>query len=79
MQPFLASLGLFVLCYIGIGISFYPYIVPHSVTIWQAAGPDNSLKFLLAGTSVLVPLILAYTAWSYWVFRGKVSTEGGYH
>ena len=79
LQPFLASLGLFVLCYIGIGISFYPFIVPGSVTIWQAAAPDNSLKFLLYGTLVLIPLILAYTAWSYWVFRGKVSPEGGYH
>jgi cytochrome bd ubiquinol oxidase subunit II len=79
LQPFLAALGLFILCYIGLAISFYPYIVPVSVTIWEAAAPDNSLKFLLAGTLVLVPLILAYTAWSYWVFRGKVSSEGGYH
>lgn len=79
LQPFLAALALFVISYIGLGISFYPYIVPHAVTIWQAAGPDNSLKFLLAGTAVLVPLILAYTAWSYWVFRGKVSQESGYH
>ncbi len=79
LQPFLASLALFVLCYIGLGISFYPYIVPFSVTIWQAAGPENSLKFLLAGTVILVPMILAYTAWSYWVFRGKISPEGGYH
>jgi cytochrome bd ubiquinol oxidase subunit II len=79
LQPFLASLGLFVLCYAGIGISFYPFIVPGAVTIWQAAAPDNSLKFLLVGTLVLVPMILAYTAWSYWVFRGKVSAEGGYH
>jgi cytochrome bd ubiquinol oxidase subunit II len=79
LQPFLAALGLFVLCYIGLAISFYPYIVPVSVTIWEAAAPDNSLKFLLFGTLILVPLILAYTAWSYWVFRGKVSSEGGYH
>ena len=79
LQPFLAALGLFVLCYVGLAISFYPFIVPVSVTIWEAAAPDNSLKFLLVGTLFLVPLILAYTAWSYWVFRGKVSTEGGYH
>lgn len=79
LQPFLASLGLFVLCYIGLGISFYPYIVPYSVTIQEAAGPENSLQFLLVGTVVLVPMILAYTAWSYWVFRGKISEEGGYH
>ncbi len=79
LQPFLAALGLFVLCFIGIGISFYPFIVPGALTIWQAAAPDKSLKFLLVGTSVLIPLIIAYTAWSYWVFRGKVSSEGGYH
>ncbi|MGL4487902.1 MAG: cytochrome d ubiquinol oxidase subunit II [Rhizobiaceae bacterium] len=79
LQPFLSALAFFVLSYIGLGISFYPYMVPHSVTIWEAAGPDNSLKFLLVGTLFLVPLILAYTAWSYWVFRGKVTEEGGYH
>ena len=77
--PFLAALGLFVLSFIGLGISFYPFIVPSSVTIWQAAGPDNSLGFLLAGALVLVPMILAYTAYSYWVFRGKVNATGGYH
>jgi cytochrome bd ubiquinol oxidase subunit II len=79
LSPFLASLSLFLLCYIGLGISFYPYIVPTSVTIWQAAAPDNSLRFLLVGTSVLIPLILIYTAYSYWVFRGKVNAVGGYH
>jgi cytochrome bd ubiquinol oxidase subunit II len=79
LAPFLASAGLFVLCYIGLGISFYPYIVPPTLTIWQAAAPDNSLKFLLVGAVVLLPLILAYTAYSYWVFRGKVDPAGGYH
>ena len=80
LSPFLASLGLFVLSYIGIGISFDPYIVPTSITIWEAAAPDNSLKFLLVGALVLVPMILAYTAYSYWVFRGKVNAHvGGYH
>ncbi len=78
-SPFLAALALFVLCYIGLGISFYPYIVPPSVTIRSAAAPDSSLGFLLVGAAVLVPVILAYTAWSYWVFRGKVDTAGGYH
>ena len=79
MQPFLASMGIFVLCYIGIGISFYPYIVPTSVTIRQAAAPDNSLAFLLVGALVLLPLIIAYTAYAYWVFRGKVRPGEGYH
>lgn len=79
LTPFLASLGLFVLSFIGLCISFYPHIVPSSVTIWQAAAPDNSLRFLLVGALVLLPLILAYTAYSYWVFRGKVNAIGGYH
>ncbi len=77
--PFFASLSLFVLSFIGLGISFFPHIVPNSVTIWEAAGPDNSLAFLLVGAVVLVPIILAYTAYSYWVFRGKVNAQGGYH
>ena len=78
-EPFLATLALFVLCYIGLGISFYPNIVPPSISIWDAAAPDTSLAFLLAGAAVLIPLILAYTAYGYWVFRGKVPSEGGYH
>jgi cytochrome d ubiquinol oxidase subunit II len=79
VEPFIATLGLFILCYIGLGISFYPYIVPHSISIWDAAAPDKSLSFLLVGAIVLIPVILAYTAYSYWVFRGKVGPEGGYH
>ncbi|MFP3920869.1 MAG: cytochrome d ubiquinol oxidase subunit II [Dichotomicrobium sp.] len=78
-QPFFASLGIFVLCFIGIGISFYPYMVPPNLTIWQAAAPDDSLLFLLVGAVVLLPLIIAYTAYAYWVFRGKVDAETGYH
>ena len=71
LSPFLAAQSLFLLSYIGIGISFYPYIVPPSLSIWQAAAPPESQGFLLVGTMVLVPLILAYTAYAYWVFRGK--------
>jgi cytochrome d ubiquinol oxidase subunit II len=78
-RPFFASLALFVLCFVGLLISFFPYLVPTSVTIWQAAAPDASLQFLLTGAAVLVPLILVYTAYSYWVFRGKVNSAGGYH
>lgn len=78
-RPFAAALGIFTLSFIGIGISFYPYIVPPSVTIWDAAAPDSSLKFLLVGAVVLVPMILAYTGYAYWVFRGKVDPDEGYH
>ena len=80
LMPFLSALSLFILSYIGLGISLYPYIVPTSVTIWEAAAPDKSLEFLLVGASVLIPLILLYTCYSYWVFRGKVNAHGGgYH
>ncbi|GGF20941.1 ubiquinol oxidase subunit II, cyanide insensitive [Youhaiella tibetensis] len=79
LQPFLAALGLFVLSYIGIGISFFPYIVPGAFTIWEAAAPDMSLSFLLVGASVLIPIILLYTGYAYWVFRGKIDPEEGYH
>jgi cytochrome d ubiquinol oxidase subunit II len=78
-RPFIAALGLFVLGFAGIGISFYPYIVPTSLTIWEAAAPHESLAFLLVGAVVLVPMILGYTAYAYWVFRGKVDPEEGYH
>lgn len=76
--PFLAAQGLFILCFAGIGISFYPYIVPPGITIWDAAAPDNSLSFLLVGAAVLIPIILGYTFYAYWTFRGKVPPEG-YH
>ena len=79
LQPFLAALGLFVLSFIGIGISFYPYIVPGALTIAEAAAPDSSLQFLLVGAVILVPTILAYTGYAYWVFRGKIDPEEGYH
>ena len=77
--PFAATLALFVLSYLGLGISLYPHIVPPAITIWDAAAPDASLAFLLTGTVVLVPLILAYTGYAYWVFRGKTDPAGGYH
>jgi len=76
--PFGWTLALFALSLAGLGVSFWPDVIPGRVTIWQAAAPPVSQAFMLVGAAVLVPLILAYTAWSYWVFRGKVSEEG-YH
>ncbi|TAI66234.1 cytochrome d ubiquinol oxidase subunit II [Bradyrhizobium sp. Leo170] len=78
-QPFFLTLALFLLSYAGLGISMYPYIVPQSITIWEAASPPNSQIFMLVGVAILIPLILAYTGWAYWVFRGKVRPGGGYH
>lgn len=75
--PFVSVLALFALCFVGLGISMYPFIVPDGVTIWAAAAPANSQIFMLVGAGVMIPVILGYTAWSYWVFRGKVGA--GYH
>lgn len=77
-QPFFWALAIFGLCLIGLGISIWPDVIPARVSIWQAAAPESSQAFMLAGAAVIVPVILAYTAWSYWVFRGKVDSEG-YH
>jgi cytochrome bd ubiquinol oxidase subunit II len=77
--PFPLTLTLFLLSYAGLGISMYPYIVPQSITIWQAAAPASSQLFMLVGVAVLIPLILGYTGWAYWVFRGKVHPGSGYH
>ncbi|MGD9886032.1 MAG: cytochrome d ubiquinol oxidase subunit II, partial [Reyranella sp.] len=76
--PFLVALVIFALSLAGLGISLFPYVVPPKISIWDAAAPAASLQFMLPGVLVLVPIILAYTAWSYWVFRGKTGHEG-YH
>ena len=78
-QPFFAAMGLFALCYLGLGISTFPYIVPHTITLWDAASAPESQAFLLLGTLLLLPVILMYTGWSYWVFRGKVRSDFGHH
>ncbi len=77
--PFIASLVIFLLGFVGIGISFFPYIIPPSLSIWDAAAPHSSLVFTLYGTVILIPIILIYTAYAYWVFRGKVDPAEGYH
>jgi cytochrome bd ubiquinol oxidase subunit II len=76
--PFLMALTLFFLGFVGLGISMYPYLVPRAITLWDAAAPPQSQSFMLVGTAVIFPIIIAYTAWAYWVFRGKVGTHG-YH
>jgi len=78
-KPFLAAQSLFILCYVGLGISLYPNLVPPSLSYVDAAAPDASLRFLLVGSMFLIPIILLYTAYSYWVFRGKVRLGEGYH
>lgn len=76
--PFLIALGIFLLSFAGLGISLYPFILPGALTITEAASPATSQGFMLIGAAILVPIILVYTGWAYWVFRGKVGGEG-YH
>jgi cytochrome d ubiquinol oxidase subunit II len=78
LAPFVLTLAVFGVSFIGLGVSMYPYLIPNVITLQNAAAPASSQAFMLVGASVLVPVILAYTAWSYWVFRGKVGHDG-YH
>ncbi|MEL7690881.1 cytochrome d ubiquinol oxidase subunit II [Citromicrobium bathyomarinum] len=77
-KPFWLSLGLFLLGMAGVGVTIWPYVVPPGLTIWDAAAPERSQVFMLVGVAITMPLIIAYTVWAYWVFRGKVGDEG-YH
>lgn len=78
-MPFLGAIGLFLMSFIGIAISLWPMIVPYHYTLWQATSSPSTQAFMLIGTLFLLPIILMYTAWSYWVFRGKVGETLGYH
>lgn len=75
--PFALALGIYALSFVGLGISMYPFIIPPSISIQDAAAPAESQMFMLIGAGVMLPIILGYTGWAYWVFRGKVGA--GYH
>jgi cytochrome d ubiquinol oxidase subunit II len=77
--PFLLAAVLFVLSYTGIAVSFFPYIIPPDITIWEAASPPETQRFLLVGLVPILPIILGYTCWNYYVFRGRVREGDGYH
>jgi cytochrome d ubiquinol oxidase subunit II len=77
--PFAGAAGLFAMSYLGLGISLFPMVVPYRLTLWQAQSDPSTQAFLLVGTLFLLPVILVYTGWSYWVFRGKARAEIGYH
>ncbi|ANG92974.1 cytochrome d ubiquinol oxidase subunit II [Lelliottia amnigena] len=76
---FILTLGLIFLGFSGLGISIWPHIIPPSITLWQAAAPPQSQGFMLVGALLIIPIILVYTFWSYYVFRGKVQHGEGYH
>ncbi|HEY2454536.1 MAG TPA: cytochrome d ubiquinol oxidase subunit II [Scandinavium sp.] len=77
--PFLLTLGLIFLGFSGLGISIWPNLIPPDISLWQAAAPPQSQGFMLVGALIIVPIILVYTFWSYYVFRGKVQHGEGYH
>ncbi|ELV8592818.1 cytochrome d ubiquinol oxidase subunit II [Vibrio fluvialis] len=77
--PFVATLGMVLLGFVGLGISLWPNIIPPSVTLWQAASPPQSQGFMLVGALFIIPFILMYTFWSYAVFGGKVKDGEAYH
>ena len=79
IPPFLAAILLFMLGYVGLAISVFPHLVPFSMTIWDAAAVPSTQLFLLLGTLPLLPLILMYTGFVYYIFRGKVREGEGYH
>ncbi|MBB5886915.1 cytochrome d ubiquinol oxidase subunit II [Xanthomonas sp. LMG 8992] len=78
-RPFVLTLCFFVLGFFGLVLGIWPNIVPPGLTIWEAASPPSSQGFVLVGLAVLLPVILGYTAWSYRVFRGKITADTGYH
>ena len=79
LRTFVASVGLFLLCFIGLGISVFPYLVPPTLTLWETAAVPESQIFVLLGAVPMVPIILMYTAFVYWTFRGKLKPGEGYH
>ncbi len=78
-EPFIAAVALFLLGFVGLLVSNVPYLVPDSLTVWQAAAAPSSQLFSLVGTILMLPIILGYTAFVYWTFRGKVRAGAGYH
>ena len=79
VRPFILALVMFFLCFVGLGISMWPYIIPTEVSILDAATPFKSQIFMFVGALVMLPIILGYTAFAYWVFRGKIDPDEGYH
>ena len=78
-RAFFAAVALFLLGYVGLVISTFPYLVPPALTVWDGAAAPAAQMFLLVGTLVLLPIILGYTGFIYWTFRGKVREGEGYH
>jgi cytochrome d ubiquinol oxidase subunit II len=79
LKPFIFSVLLFLSAYLGLQAAIYPYAIPPSVTIYEAASQRETMMFTLWGVAIVLPFVVGYTLYSYWVFRGKVEAEAGYH
>ena len=79
LWPYIGAAMVFLSGYLGLAIGFFPYVAPYALTFREAASAENSLALLLTGAAIMLPLILGYTVWVYWLFRGKVSADAGYH
>jgi cytochrome d ubiquinol oxidase subunit II len=79
LAPYLLAVGLFFVGYLGLAVSLWPYIVPFAMTPADAAAADNALALMLVGAVVMLPVVLAYTAYVYWIFRAKVDDDASYH
>jgi cytochrome d ubiquinol oxidase subunit II len=79
VRPFVLTMVLFLLSFLGLGISLWPNVIPPHISIWEAAAPPETQAFALIGTVILLPIVLGYTAVTYYVFRGKVRAGEGYH
>ena len=77
-RPFFLSIGVFLMGYLGLGISLWPWLVPFRITFRQAAAAAPSQSLLLVGTAIILPVVLSYTAYCYYLFRGKASHESAY-
>ncbi|MET0273917.1 MAG: cytochrome d ubiquinol oxidase subunit II, partial [Phenylobacterium sp.] len=77
--PFIGAALMFFSGYLGLAVSFFPYVAPYSMTFRDAANADNALALMLVGVGILLPVIIGYSVWVYWIFRGKVTADAGYH
>lgn len=77
-RPFLVSIGIFLMGYAGLALSLFPWIIPFKYNIWDAAASGPGLSLMLVGVVPLLPLILGYTAYCYYIFRGKSTHEHMY-
>ena len=79
LWPYVGASLVFLSGYAGLAAGFFPYVAPYALTYRDAAAADNALALMLAGLCIILPMILGYTAWVYWLFRGKVGEDAGYH